>query len=173
MRLCMNDEARGHPDVNANLPTIFKSLQRSQAEGMKRALLNDSVVVDVKTKAGIYLGKREAFRVDLPRIFKVVDRVVRGLNYHETGKRFPDGYGIRVDSDETLREDDPETLKFYTETIINPLAHTPRKEFGANAFSYRYAPTDREGHAAWALTFYGSISFVALTSCEPLPVANE
>jgi len=77
-----------------------------------------------------------------------------------------------VDCDDSLLADDPSVLKQYTETIINPLARIPAKVIGDNAFFYRHYITEHPGTSAWALTFYCSITFVALTSIDQPIVQN-
>ena len=106
IRVCLNDQARGHPDVNGNLPSVLKALTRPEASGLKQALLNDWRNVDVTTKGGIFLGRRTAFEVDMNRIARVVQRIVRGLYYHEVNT--PLSGGVKIVSNENLSEQEPD-----------------------------------------------------------------
>jgi hypothetical protein len=163
MRLCLNDAARGHPDVNGNLPSIFRSLDRPQARGLRTSLLADWRNVEVKSSGGLYLGRRSAFQVDMKRIFRVVARIVKGLYFHETGNIFCSDHGVRVISNETLSEQDPDTIAEFKSTILQPLVAAPLKSIGNRTFAYRYCLTDVPSVSGWGLVFYDRVQFVALT----------
>jgi hypothetical protein len=163
IRMCLNDQSRGHPDVNGNLDSIFHALNRPRAEGMKRGLLADWRNVDVTTPHGIYLGSRAAFEVDMRRICRVIERIVRGLYFRESGHCLPQEHGAKVISNEMLSEQDPGTIEEMRKTIIEPLAAIRPRIVGRNTFSYRYWLSDVPGTSAWGLVFFGKVQFVALT----------
>jgi hypothetical protein len=164
--LCMKEETGGHPDAKANLPTIFRSLNRPEAEGFKRAVLQSSFVVPQITPSGLYIGQRSGFNVDLTRLFRVVERTVRGLYFHETGKRIVRKYGVQVISDDSLRSTPRKHVRELQDTIVTPLAHTRAKVIGT-AFSYRFQIMPKPPISAWGLTFYNAVSFVALIGPHP------
>jgi len=168
LRLCLNDAVRGHPDVKANLPTIFRSLERPTAEGLKRALMADWRTVEVKTPGGLYLGKQTAFSVDMKRIFRVIERTVRGLFLHAIGERLPEGYGVKVISNESLLEQGSEVVEELKQKIIVPLAALEPKVIGNGAFTYRYWYSGRDFVSAWGLVFYQGVQFAALTGPNDL-----
>jgi hypothetical protein len=168
IRMCLNDQVRGHPDVTGNLESVLHALNRKEAEGMKRSLINDSRIIDVSTKGGIYLGRRSAFQVDLPRIFRVVERIVRGLYFYETKTCLALDHGVKVVSNEVLSEQDSETIDVMKNTIIAPLAAIAPRVIGQNTFSYRFGKCDIPGVSAWGLVFFGRIQFIALTGPNEL-----
>ena len=156
---------RGHPDVNGNLPSVLKALTRPEASGLKQALLNDWRNVDVTTKGGIFLGRRTAFEVDMNRIARVVQRIVRGLYYHEVNT--PLSGGVKIVSNENLSEQEPDVIRDMEETIIKPLAAVVPKIIGRDAFSYRHwiSPID-PAVSVWGLIFFSNVQFVALTGSD-------
>jgi hypothetical protein len=162
VRLGLNDAASAHPDVKSNIDSIFRGLHRQQARGMAKQLLADTFPVPLKTPSGLYVGQRLAFHVDVERIFRVIERTVRGLYYHEAGERIPDGYAVLVHSNETLAQLSPKDLQETTDEIIRPLANIAPKTIGNNAFAYRHAIPTRF-ISAWVLTFYGTVPFLAVT----------
>lgn len=162
MRLSFNDQVYGHPDVNANLPAVFRSLQRPQAKGMSTAFFNDIHEVELKTKSGLYVKRGTGFKVDFRRMDRVVARTVRGLFFKETGDRLADDYGIRVLCNEYLDEESPEALRRFGATVFEPVLRQPLHQIGHGTFSYRFAMTDRPPNGAWSLTFYGKIPYLAL-----------
>ncbi len=164
LKIGLDEEVADHPVVKGNLGTIFQSLERPRADGLRRMLAADSRIVSVLSPGGLFLGKRLAFEVDLVRIFRVIQRTVRGLYWHETGRRLSDEYAVGVSSDDTLREEPPDVLEQWNVNIIRPLATVTPKRIGNGVFEYRHLiATDNPDASLWALTFYGKKSFIGLT----------
>jgi hypothetical protein len=63
-----------------------------------------------------------------------------------------------------------EELAEYRRTVIEPLAQVPGHVLEERVFWYRVARVAQEEHvlSAWALTFYASITFLALTGPSEL-----
>jgi len=160
-RMCLNDQSHGHPDVNGNLPAIISSLARPQAKGMKGRLMTDSHDVDLVTPSGIYLGRGMAFDVDLKRICRVVERIVRGLYFRDVGQCLPKDHDVLVVTNEHLRDQGADYVQECTKTVIEPLARITPKIIGQNTFSYRF--TVVEPASVWGLVFYNAIQFLAIT----------
>jgi hypothetical protein len=75
---------------------MLRSLHRPQAAGFRRSVAASTHQVSVVTPAGIYLGKRAAYDVDLLRVERVLGRIVWGLFLHHFGRRLPDDYVAAV-----------------------------------------------------------------------------
>lgn len=163
IRMCLNDKARGHPDVNGNLKSVFDALNRPEAPGLKQALLNDWRDVELKSPGGIILGRTGAFQVDMNRICGVVERTVRGLFYFEKNIPLPKDFGVKVISNEILSEQDAEVIEEFKSTIVGPLAAMTPTVIGENTFSYRSWHSHVLGVSAWGLIFYDNVQFIALT----------
>jgi len=163
IRLCLNDQARGHPDVNRNLDSIFQGLKRPESEGLKHDLLADWRNVELRSKGGIVLGRRTGFKVDMRRICGVIERTVRGLFYRERKQCLPKDHGVKVISNEMLAEEDAGVIEEMQRNIIRPLAAIPAMVIGRDTFSYRVHFSDVPTVSVWELVFYGSVQFVALT----------
>lgn len=165
MRICISAEGGDHPDAKNNFEPIFRALQRPEFQGMAKTLIKDSREVWLRTASGIYVEKTLAFSVDLTRIFRVVERTVRGLFFEETGRRLDPAYDVMVHSNDTLSGQDPASLQELTRVILAPLANRPATVIGNEVFVYRYAITaDDPNVSAWALTFYRNVPFLALTA---------
>jgi hypothetical protein len=160
--LCMKRESGDHPDVKENLAAVFRALSRPEAIGFKTDVLSQTISVRQFTASGLYAGTGLALSVDLERLFCVVERTVRGLYFHETGKRILQKYDVQIHSDDSLDQAPRSQVKEIQETIINPLASVPAKVIGANVFWYRFAITAKPPISVWALTFYSAVSFLAL-----------
>ena len=164
LMLCMSDQVGHNPDARKNRETILRSLDRNEAPGLRTSFLTGTRMVQVRTPAGLHLARRLAFDVDLQRIFRIVEKTVKGLLFQEFGRRFSSDYGVAVHSNDSLSDwpaDDIEELRW---TILMPLAQTPPKIIGDGVFSYRCQASEKDPFlTVWALTFYGAVSFVCLT----------
>jgi hypothetical protein len=162
--LCLAEQTRGHDEATKNHAPVLRALNREQAPGLRASFLQSLRRVPEHTPGGLYLGHRLAFEVDLARLFRVVERTVKGLYFRETGQRLPDGYDVRVHSDETLATLDPRDLEEDTRNVIAPLQRLEPKVIGNDVFAYRHwiAPEDAR-ISVWLLTFYRDISFLAIT----------
>jgi hypothetical protein len=103
--------------------------------------------------------------VDLERIFRVVNRTVRGLHFKESGHRLEDGYEVTVHSNDTLLAIAPKVLEQLHQTILLPLAAIEPKIIAPGVFFYRFlVAADNPSVAAWALTFYDRKTFLAIVA---------
>ena len=167
LKLCMSEQAGNHSAVQNNQEAAFRSLNRAESPGLRNSFLSDIHTVQLKTQAGLYLGERLAFDVDLHRIHRVVERTVRGIFYYETGHRLCSGYDVNVHSDDTLREQSAEILDELHRNTLIPLSKIPPKIIGNGVFMYRFHITQEDPFVSvWALTFYERVSFLALTGPE-------
>lgn len=171
LKMALNTEVYGHPDVDANLPAIYRSLQRPKAKGMAKAFFADMDQFEIRTRSGLFVENRTGFHVDLSRLDRVVARTVRGLFYKETGTRIPDEYGIRVLCNEYLEQEPPSVVEHFTQTLFIPMLKLPVREFGKRTFSYRFAQTERPPCSCFSLTYYAKIPYFAMviprSECQP------
>jgi hypothetical protein len=164
LKLCLSEQVGNNPDARRNREAIFRSLERPEATLFKRSFLSDMRSIQLRTPAGIYLGRRLAFDVDLSRIFRVVEKSIKGLFFYETGHRLHPLYEVDIQSNETLNEYPLEVLKEWKQTILLPLAHLSPKTIGEGIFAYRFHITEEDPFvSAWLLTFYEQVSFLGLT----------
>ncbi len=162
--LVLAEQARGHPDVAKSHGSVFHALNRKEAPGRLAAFVQNLRQVEAHTPGGLYVGDRLAFDVDLERLFRVVGRTVIGLYFKETGRRLPDGYDVKVHSDETLASLDPCDLEEDTRNVIDPLKRLTPKVIGNNVFAYRHwIASEDPGVSVWLLTFFGTISFLVMS----------
>jgi len=163
--VALSEQTGANPEARRARESALRSLSRHQARGLRISFLSETSTVSLRSAAGLHLGRGLVYTVDLPRVFRVVERVVRGLHYHETGASLPAEHDVVVASDETLSSLPAEELAEYRMTIIEPLAQVPRTILADRVFWYRVARVAQGAHelSVWALTFYASITFLALT----------
>jgi hypothetical protein len=162
--LVLAEQTRGQPEAMKSHALVFRALNREQAPGLRASFLQSLRRVPAYTKGGLYVGLRLAFEVDLVRLFRVVERTVKGLYYDATGQRLPCGFDVKVHSDETLATFNPQDLEEDTRNVIAPLQQLDPRIIGGHVFAYRHwiAP-ENPGVSVWLLSFFGSISFFAMT----------
>jgi hypothetical protein len=164
LMLSMSEDTGDHPDVQGNLPAILRSLTKVKKLGFARSLVKNVSMVEIRSQAGLYLGSKAAYNVDLGRLDRVVGRTVRGLYYHERRMRIPDTCEVRVWSESGLRDLPRETVDWLQRKIIRRLLTVNPKAFGEDVFSYRVRfITENPNWSAWLLVFYKSIAFLAVT----------
>lgn len=164
LKLCMGEQVGDDAVARNNREVVFRSLTRSQASRLKKSFIADTHRVELRTPSGIYTGTSFAFDVDLERIFRVVAKIVRGLYFHETGRRLDSGYDVDIHSDDTLRDEPAEILDWVRENILNPLANHSPTVIGGGTFLYRFHITEEDPFVSiWAFTFYQRMAFLGLT----------
>jgi hypothetical protein len=101
--------------------------------------------------------------IDMRRIGRTVERVVRGLHFHETGRLLPPGYEPRVIHGGRMPTVNRLDLPFF-ERLFAPLGQAQWRSIGGRAFGYAFAPaSDNPDATVWFLSFFGRLTFLAFT----------
>ena len=58
IKLCLRDDAGNHPSARTNWDSIFRSLKRDKAKGLKKQFFKDIKKVRLRTSSGLYLGNK-------------------------------------------------------------------------------------------------------------------
>lgn len=93
--LAANHEASQHPTVKRLHDPIIRSLARPQARGFTNSFLSQIRNVTIKSPGGLYLGEAPGLPIDHSRLQRIIEKVVRGLFFHEYDKKLPPCCGIR------------------------------------------------------------------------------
>jgi hypothetical protein len=164
IKICLRDDTGGHPDVRANWDSIFRSLRRQQAAGLRSLVLGDIRHVQLQTPAGLHIGRRLAYDVDMNRIRRVVERTVRGLYFAESHSPLGLGNEVRIYSNEDIETQPSDILEELKETIIAPIMTIMPKVIGDSVFLYRHQiMNDNPMFSVWAVSFYKQVPFLAIT----------
>jgi len=161
--LIMRDVVKNHPDVKTLLNSTIRSYKKIGKWKYMLDLLKRTGSIERKSKAGLFLGSRLGVEVDLNRIYNVVNRVIRGLYYYETGDILPTNIEIRS----RITEDfDKNTFSILKKGIIDPLLNRSSPQvIGNNAFSYIYHIRKENKYiSAWVTEYYGKIDFFSMTA---------
>ena len=158
MMVAMKDNVGEHPDVKDDLwPRILRGLRKPEQKRSLERLLAEISPVECYTPAGIYLGRREAYNVDLARLYKTTNRIGKAVYWRETKV-----LGSEIEADTVCLEDvsDPEIVRLV-HCVQN--ANTPIVSMGGDIFQYKIVrAADKEKCAAILLNFYGVLAFFVI-----------
>jgi len=96
LNLALKNEIREEPDVQEIIPSVLRSLQREEARGLRTTFFSGVEEIELKSADGLFVRHRATFRVDLERLSRVPNRVVKGLFWRTYGRRLPNEYGVRT-----------------------------------------------------------------------------
>ena len=160
----MRSDTSNHPEVSKNRDKLIRSLQKPEKKGFRSLLLDSLSRVDSYTPAGIYLGKTDAYLVDMKRVNDVIKRITRGLFYKEKGRRLPDNYRVWACCIDDIINENPHLLGTFTmKDIITSTLQGKSLTIGKDVFRYWFKfVVDEENSLAMILSFYGRVNFLAL-----------
>lgn len=154
-----------HPDAEQASSAVLRGLRKRQKAGFRRAVLGAVEDVDVFTPAGIYAGRHGILNVDLDRLGRVAERVIKGLYYHHSGRVLEDTYKARAW--ELSGFGDNATAWSYLDKFTSALLDSEPNVIGEQTFAYRFLMLDENPcFSAWLLTFYGVVNFFGITTVK-------
>ena len=154
-------------EVGADTPETRKlweenalgTLQHNQR--LRRNIERSFRFIDVRTPAGIYLGKATAFRIDAKIYNAVIERIVRGFYYHHYAEILGDRATCKATM---LRGIDRKVLEMSRGWPINVL--------GKQALIYKFnRASESPLHSVWIFEFYNH--HWAMCSTQPVSVPNN
>lgn len=113
----------------------------------------ETELVDVHTEGGLYLGHTRRYPVEVARMNRVIEKIVRGLYYHEYRRRVPVEFGVvpMMTPSATLAKS----------PAFQVALMAPSRFRGGDVFEYKIAEvTDCPGAAIVLMAFFRG--FVAL-----------
>ncbi|HEY9826876.1 MAG TPA: hypothetical protein V6D19_15665 [Stenomitos sp.] len=138
------------------IDSLGRSLRRKEQKGFSRTILRSIKEVEIVTEAGILLGKEPVFQLDIERIGRVAQRIIRGLFFHEKGYSLPSGYEVFV-----------RIQQFGLKPILEQLpgVHFPQLRIVQNGiFSYTFKETEEDQNSSiWLLFFYKELPLLGFT----------
>ena len=113
---------------------------------------------ELRTPAGLVIGRRIAIPFDKVRVDRVVKRIVQGLLWHHYQSRPIDArFEIHFNPDLNLLP----LPEFMNATTLSSI--------GENAFRYRHGVTTGDPNSSiWGLQFYGHTHFIVLVLSNSL-----
>jgi len=126
---------------------ISRSIIRTPALGHQ--MFSQMKLVDVYTRLGLYKGKMTMYSVsdsDRKRIDRVVNKIIKGLFYHEFGRTIPENWIVKIIWI---------TPKVEKEQKLDELAKEPRwRVIKEDTFAYWVNYVPKTFQSIWLLDFF-------------------
>jgi len=146
------------------LSSTLRGLENPRKRGMLRALIRNMGRNAVHSPSGLYLGISPTFNVDLERLGRVTNRIVRGLFYKEFDRRLPESHDVQSFAESGLRHLNVDLLT-TVRSMAGILKSGPPRMIGDGIFEYWYQATAEDSNTSvWLLRFFASESFLCLTA---------
>lgn len=158
--LANDDRVRKHPEAQKVVGAYERSLQRPQAQGLRTSILRAQMQFSLISPAEIIHGKGTALKTDFTRETKVLERITKGLFFHEFQRPHPTENTISVHSPAKHIKEGTGALERVLE-MIGYINSENKKTSGKEIFSYGVAVAeDNPNGTFWALTFFKAIPFL-------------
>jgi hypothetical protein len=168
LRLALDWGASESGDGRAAADNRMRSMQRKQGRGFWRPFFATLKPVEVHSPGGIFLVNSLEFRLDTSRLQRTINRMIRGLYYHETKSCLPVGDYVRSLPYPHFIEQYNNNSEAKAEMVV-ALGSLPAQFIG-DAFAFRYAIMDPARQVSlWNLMFYRRIEFVGTTGDQKDP----
>lgn len=119
--------------------------------------------IPVRTPTGLYVGTQPVFEYVRPRVQAVIDKIVKGLYFHNLRRRLP---AHAVVADFILRQAGVDGVAPPVQTDLQAAICTlPLRKVGdGSVFSYRFFESDvQPGRSRWFLMFFNRTLFDTCT----------
>ncbi|PWU12000.1 MAG: hypothetical protein C5B51_01605 [Terriglobia bacterium] len=133
--------------AQSNLPAILRSLQRPNARGFAEYISQQSHLMNVLAPSG---NPFVTVQIERQRINRSGLHMLRGLYFHETGKRLSGtSAAVRVGSKAGLTAEDSDML-----TIARVFHLFPDQRNGAAGTAFSYAAAIGDRRSVWLMLLY-------------------
>lgn len=169
--LVMREDVEGHPATERILSSVLSGLARPQQRKFNREFIESISFFWRRSTEGIFIGRYPAYRVKTMRLLRVLNRINRGLYYHEQKKRIPTNYLVKSVID--VSDDD-------WRLTSSPMDQ-PFRSIGEDVFLYRSHYAEASQFAVlWQFIIYGTIRAVSVShppspppSARPLQIPSN
>jgi len=156
--LTMRIDTYEHPDVTKNWQKVLRSLKNPRKTGMRKSIMSTLKEISLYTPGGIYLGVSGMLQVNVERLLKVTERIIKGIFYFENDFRLPTDYNVKSFFLESVRID-----KDVINLISMAKTASP-KTIGNGVFTYWSKPTIEDINTnLFLLLFYEKVAFIGFT----------
>ena len=161
------------PQIDAALwKESLRTLKRRRS--LRNRILGSNTRISVNTPGGIYLADRTAFAWPAHYHDPIIEKITRGLYFHEFKEVLPATAAIKVYWCKTL-----EDIYSYTRQVnpdMRQLWHElpDKRNAGKSAFRYCFGRAAEDPvYTVWIFDFYGAHFAAAYTSPADDPVGAE
>jgi len=150
------------PAVRDVLDAVHRALSRPEQRRLTTGLVRSLRDVELRTVAGLYLGRAKTYTADIKRLDNVIRRTMLGLYFHETGQRLPTECVATVFCVEGFAEANFDVQSAVVR-LVDQAVMGKRRTFGDDVFSY-WAQGFEEPHATlWLFALHRRVLFIGFT----------
>lgn len=155
-----------HPDAFRNWESVKRSLHNPNKVKFRNAFIASLRKVNLFSESGGFIAETGIYDVDAYRIKLVVERIVKGLIYHEKRDRLSDNYELYTYSSAEMKGFPSELMSFTLDEVFPLFRSINPKIIGRQVFFYKaiYNEVD-SNQSIWLLNFYRTVVFL----CWVLP----
>ncbi len=136
--------------------------KKEERKGLWRRIFSTVRSVQVFTPSGLFLGNSLEFRLDGERIFRTVNRTIRGLYYKMVGTPLP--VDAIVASMEFATYQKGHGQEPNSQRMLGAIASLKEHVIGRDTFLFRYFVTNPDSFVSfWYLEFYKRFAFLGTT----------
>lgn len=158
----MRHDVTGTPDAREAWAASLRGFARPEKQRM-RAATQRSITRKERFKGSIYLGRAPAYNVDLSRLCRPIERIVRGLYWSEFGKRLPGDYEVATFSLDMLDSTNIQT-QIWISNLADAALRGRLREVGGQAFRYAFIRDSQDERVSlWMIQIYVRVYFFAIT----------
>lgn len=162
--LIQRNDVPDSPAIREIRDTTLRSLEKPFKSGFRNAFLKTTKYIELFTKGGIYLGKGVSYQVDLDRLNRVAERIIRGLFFHHKHYRLPNNYKVSALETTGIRLSSKEEALSIADTIKRTIAGRRANIIDKEIFSYFFIFAEDEPNVSeWLLLFFRKIIFWGVT----------
>jgi len=132
---------------------IIKQISHEKSKKYKQYILNSIHPIELSTPQGIYLGSGDVVHIDANRIKREVERITRGIFYHETKMILPLDSKINVNFMQPTVRSDRRSLEKKGKF----------KTFAKGIFKYFWTHTKDSQNGFFWFTFFDCVDFWVFT----------
>jgi hypothetical protein len=171
--LIAHREAGDGPEVRDVLQAAVRSISYTEQAKYTSRFFSAVRLVNPITPAGILLPRDTALVLDTNRLERIIERIVRGLFYHEFRERIPYEYGVHSFCvTDRLRQFPAETRSFIGD-VFPVFNWSPIRVVQDGVFSYRLSLVPRDPFMSfWLFAFYAKVHFYACVTDEGVHTAH-
>ena len=161
--IAMRRDVGDNPSAAFAIDAVHRSFTKPHKAGFTRALIESINELPVYSPAGLYVGHATSYDVDLQRLCNVIERITRGLYFHEFKVRLPDDQGCKTYALEGFASAGLE-VSAKIGRIWNHALSGRKCTFGNKVFTYWVQRVDGSASITlWAFLVYGCVKFMAFT----------
>ena len=166
--LVLRQDISEHAAGSKLLDSVFRAFAKPQKRGMLNTLVRTMRHVPIFSPAGLYVGHAPVYDVNLERLGRVTNRIVKGLFFKEFRQRLPDNYGVRSFAESGLRDLRSDNRVLLTR-VAKAVSATPRRAIGDRVFEYWFQASPEDANTtAWLFRFFEAESFFCVTAMDPI-----